>query len=155
MRALERNKQTFYYALYGVRTELMDGELNTFEYANVYGAWTEMRANISPARGESSADVFGIDVEYDRVIVTDDINCPITESTVLAIDIPPNTREELTVEPVYDYVVTKKAQSLNSIQYAVRKVKVHVQDASYGAESSDPTTGSVYEDDPIQNGTTD
>ena len=124
MKTLERNKQTFYYATYNSETELMDGELHTFEYSPSYSAWTEFRANISPARGESSADVFGADVSYDRVIVTDDLSCPIDEHTVLAIDIAPNTRETAAVEPVYDYVVTKKARSLNFIQYAVEKVQV-------------------------------
>lgn len=155
MRALERNKQTFYYALFGTETEILVNGEHTFESATAYGAWTEMRANISPARGESSADVFGADVNYDRVIVTDDVNCPMDEHTVLAIDITPNTRDQLTVEPIYDYVVTKKARSLNSVQYAVRKVKVDVQDSSDGSGSSDTPTGGVSENDPVQTGTTD
>lgn len=124
MKTLNRNKQTFYYATYTGQTEIMDGELHTFEYATGYSAWTMFRANISPARGESSADVFGADVNYDKIIVTDDLSCPIDEHTVLAIDIEPNERTELTDPPVYDYVVTKKAKSLNFIQYAVAKVKV-------------------------------
>jgi len=126
MRTLERNKQKFYYAVYNAQTEIMDGELHTFEYAPSYGEWMEMSANISPARGESSADVFGADVNYDRVIITDDLSCPMDEHTVLAIDIAPNTRETAADIPVYDYIVTKKAKSLNFIQYAVRKVEVNV-----------------------------
>jgi len=125
MKTLNRNKQTFYYATYTSDTEIMDGDLHTFENATSYGPWTEFRANISPARGESSADVFGADVNYDRVIVTEDLSCPIDEHTVLAIDIAPNTRETASVPPVYDYIVTKKAKSLNFIQYAVAKVKVN------------------------------
>ena len=125
MKTLERNKQTFYYATYTSQAEIMDGDLHTFESDPAYGAWTEFRANISPARGESSADVFGADVNYDKVIVTDDLTCPIDEHTVLAIDIEPNTRETVAVAPVYDYVVTKKAKSLNFIQYAVAKVQVN------------------------------
>lgn len=124
MKTLERNKQTFYYATYSTRTEDMDGQLHTFEYTPTYSEWTEFRANISPARGESSADVFGADVNYDRVIVTDDLTCPIDEHTVLAIDIEPNVRETTADMPIYDYVVTKKAKSLNFIQYAVAKVKI-------------------------------
>lgn len=124
MKTLNRNKQTFYYATYTDKTEIMDGELHTFEYTTGYSAWTEFRANISPARGESYADVFGADVNYDRVIVTEDLTCPIDEHTVLAIDIAPNKRTTVADPPVYDYVVTKKAKSLNFIQYAVAKVKV-------------------------------
>ena len=125
MKTLNRNKQTFYYATYTSDTEIMDGDLHTFENTTSYGPWTEFRANISPARGESSADVFGADVNYDRVIVTEDLSCPIDEQTVLAIAIEPNTRQTVSVPPVYDYIVTKKAKSLNFIQYAVAKVKVN------------------------------
>ena len=125
MKTLERNKQTFYYATYNGETELMDGQYHTFDYTPSYSAWTEFRANISPARGETAADVFGADVSYDRVIVTDDMSCPIDEHTVLAIDIAPNKRDTTADLPVYDYIVTKKAKSLNSIQYAVEKVKVN------------------------------
>lgn len=124
MKTLERNKQTFYYATYIEQKEIMDGELHTFDYTPSYSAWVDFSANISPAKGESSADVFGADVNYDRVIVTDNLLCPIDEHTVLAIDIAPNTRETPAVLPIYDYVVTKKAKSLNFIQYAVAKVKV-------------------------------
>lgn len=124
MKTLNRNKQAFYYATYNGQTERMDGDLHTFENVPSYSEWVEYRANISPARGESSADVFGADVNYDRVIVTDDLSCPIDEYTVLAIDIAPNTRETASVLPIYDYIVTKKAKSLNFIQYAVAKVKV-------------------------------
>lgn len=124
MRTLERNKQAFYYATYKGMTERMDGNLHTFENVPSYSEWVECRANISPARGESSADVFGADVNYDRIIVTDDLSCPIDEYTVLAIDIEPNQRDTTSVMPVYDYIVTKKAESLNFVQYAVAKVKV-------------------------------
>lgn len=124
MKTLERNKQKFYYATYTGQAEIMNGDLHTFEYAPSYSAWTECRANISPARGESSADVFGADVSYDRVIVTDDLSCPIDEHTVLCIDIAPNERTQTTDAPIFDYVVTKKAKSLNFIQYAVAKVQV-------------------------------
>jgi len=125
MKTLSRNKQTFYYAVYSTQSEIMDGQLHTFEYTPSYGEWTECHANISPAKGESMADVFGADVQYDRIIVTDDLACPMDEHTVLAIDIAPNERKAVTDLPVYDYVVTKKAKSLNFIQYAVSKVQVN------------------------------
>lgn len=125
MRSLERNKQTFYYALYTDKAEIIDGTIHTGEYADSYGAWTEMRANISPARGVAEAEVFGADVRYDKVIVTDDINCPIDEYTVLAIDIAPNERQSTSDAPIHDYIVTKKAKSLNVILYAVKKVDVN------------------------------
>jgi len=126
MRTLERNKQSFYYAVYLGEKEIIDDYgRHTAEYTTSYSAWKPFKANISPAKGESEAELFGTDVQYDRVFVTDDINCPIDENTVLAIDIAPNVRETADVLPIFDYVVTKKAKSLNVISYAVAKVKTN------------------------------
>lgn len=125
MRTLERNKQTFYYALNLGKEEIIKDGFHTAEYITRYSAWTEIKANISAARGESEAELFGTDAQYDRVFVVSDMNCPIDENTVLAIDIAPNVRETPDVMPVFDYVVTRKAKSLNAISYAVAKVKTN------------------------------
>lgn len=123
MRTLERNKQTFYYALNLGKQEIIKDGLHTGEYATAYSLWTEIKANISPAKGSSEAELFGTDAQYDRVFVVSDINCPIDENTVLAIDIAPNVREKTTDLPIFDYVVTRKAKSINFISYAVARVK--------------------------------
>ena len=126
MRTLERNKQSFYYAVYLGKKEIIDDYgRHTAEYEVMYSPWKPFKANISPARGESEAELFGTDIQYDRVFVTDDINCDIDENTVLAIDIAPNVRETSSVLPIFDYVVTRKAKSINSISYAVAKVKTN------------------------------
>lgn len=123
MKTLERNKQTFYYATYSETTMGYDEDgFMTFENASGYSKWTAFRANISPARGESTAELFGSDIDYDKVIITDDLNCPIDENSVLAIDMTVEGNTDVTT---YDYVVKKVAKSLNFIQYAVKKVKVN------------------------------
>lgn len=124
MRTLERNKQKFYYATYQGEEEIIDKYgRHTAEKKTIFSEWKPFYANISPARGESEAELFGNDVQYDRVFVTDDVNCEIDENSVLAIDIAPNERETVDVSPIFDYVVTRKAKSLNFISYAVAKVK--------------------------------
>jgi len=124
MRTLDRNKRTFYYATYVGKTELIDKDGNhTAEYAVTYSAWKPCKANISPAKGNSVAELFGNDVNYDRVIVMDDPNLEIDENTVLAIDIAPNERKQTTDVPIFDYVVTRVARSINFVSYAVAKVK--------------------------------
>lgn len=127
MRTLDRNKRTFYYALWLGKQEIIDDMgRHTGEKATRYSEWTQIKSNISPARGESEAELFGTDVQYDRVFVVDDVNCPIDENTVLAIDIEPNERKTTDVMPIFDYVVTRKAKSLNFVSYAVAKVKTNV-----------------------------
>lgn len=118
MKCLNRNKTLFYYALYDRKEELLD------EYGNPTGLYQifykdpkPYRANISAAMGESATRQFG-DLElYDKVIVFDDVNTPVDESAILWID-----RLE-TTQP-HDYIVKKRAISLNVVSLAVQKVNV-------------------------------
>ncbi len=123
MRCMERNKRCFYYALFYRKEPIRDENGNlTGEYSIVYRSPVCIRANISPATGEAQAEQFGSDVDYDRVIVVDNVCCPIDEYTALCIDSPPDYDEEGNL--IYDYIVKKVARSLNSVSYAVSKVKV-------------------------------
>ena len=123
MRCLERNKKCFYYALFDSKDPVKDEDGNfTGEYTVNYKAPVHMKANISPVIGEAQADLFGSDVDYDRVIVVDEPCCSIDEYSVLCIEIPPDYDEEGNL--IYDYIVKKVARSINSVSYAVSKVKV-------------------------------
>ena len=51
------------------------------------------------------------------IMITDDMDCPIEESSILWID-------NLDTEKPHDYIVRKVAKGLNSIMYAVRKVNI-------------------------------
>ena len=138
MKCLHRNKRPFYYCLYKGEIEILD------EYGNLSGEKIityeddvmEM-ANISTATGQSNTEQFGNLENYDKVIVIDDLDCPIDENSVLFIDKEPeykdaeyNEQTAITITgatvkvPVYDYIVRRVAKSLNSISIAVSKVKV-------------------------------
>ena len=147
MRALERNKSTFYYALRDWDTEQTDAFGNQ---EIVYHPFVKMRAHISPASGTTAIEQFGYNIRYDKVIVTTDMDCPIDEDTVLLIDNIADVfrnagllvdDDNLAVEQgdldineaiamsedgevYYDYVVKRVSKSLNNISYAVEKVKV-------------------------------
>ncbi len=123
MRILERNKSTFYYLLYTGKTPVLDDEgYETGEQDVEYGEPVEMRANVSAATGQSQVEQFGNLENYDKVIVTDDMTCPINENTVLFIDKEPSYDKQ--GKPQFDYTVKRVAKSLNSISIAVSKVKV-------------------------------
>lgn len=123
MRTLKRNEQLFYYSLYKERAQLTDSDGNyTGEYGITYSDPVPMRANISPARGTAQTEQFGTGIDYDKVIVTCDMTCPIDENTVLFVDKAP--AKNASGEYVYDYVVTKIAKSLNSISIAIKKAAV-------------------------------
>ena len=123
MRCMERNKRTFYYALYSHKEHGHD------EYGNekgepivVYKSPVQMKANVSPASGGSQIEQFGNSIQYDKVIVTDDLSCPIDENTVLCVDAPPSYDKDSNL--LFDYVVKKIAKSLNSMSIALSKVVV-------------------------------
>lgn len=151
MRALERNKSTFYYALRDRETAEEDSFGNqSIEYLPL----VRKRAHISPASGTTAIEQFGYNIRYDKVIVTTDMDCPIDENTVLIIDsagdlanledVSDDTWEMYANDPLsrlelarhyreeedgsltllYDYVVKRVSKSLNNISYAVEKVEV-------------------------------
>ena len=123
MKTLKRNQTSFWYLLYDRKEPIKD------EYGNesgetkvVYQAAVAAQANISAATGSAQVEQFGNYAGYDKVIVTDDLSCPIDENSVLFIDKEPEYDEDGT--PLYDYIVRRVARSLNSVSYAVSKVSV-------------------------------
>lgn len=123
MRCLERNKRPFYYCLYLREEDMRDDEGDyTGETRIVYSEPQRAEHNISPATGNTSTEQFGNDIKYDKVIVLDDMSCPIDENSVLFVDSEPSYDKD--GNPRYDYVVKKVAPSINSISIAIAKVKV-------------------------------
>lgn len=123
MKCLHRNKKSLYYCLYLGEEYLTDGEGNeTGEKVVRYSAPVYLEANISPATGNTSVEQFGNSVQYDKVIVLDDVSCPINEYSVLFVDKEPEFDEN--GDPLFDYIVKKVAPSLNSVSIAIAKVEV-------------------------------
>lgn len=123
MKTMERNKSTFYYLLYDGKEPVRDAQgLETGEEKVKYKAAVSMRANVSAASGTAQVEQFGNLVSYDKVIVTEDLSCPMDENTVLFIDKAPEYAKD--GSPLYDYRVKRVATSINSISYAVEKVSV-------------------------------
>lgn len=136
VRALGRNKRTVYYCLPEEdNVALVDANGNrTGEYVTIYDDAVELHANVSAAKGTADLELFGDAEAYDKVLVTTDLACPITENTVLFVDCAPSYTEitvkqktesgsvtRLYLAPLYDYVVVKVAKSINSVSYALRK----------------------------------
>ena len=121
MRTVQRNKRGLWYALYQGETELTDADGNyTGETAVTYSPPVQIRANVSPATGQSDLEMFGNLTDYDRVIVTDEVDIPINENSVLFVDtVPIISAEGLSG---FDYMVRRVAKSFNSVSIAIKKV---------------------------------
>ena len=138
MKCLNRNKRAFYYCLYAGKTPIVDEYGNeTGESIITYEDPVQMYANVSQATGQSNTEQFGNLENYDKVVVTEDLNCPIDENSVLFVDKEPEftnvlthtvtaitTNDETVSVPVYDYTVRRVAKSLNSVSIAIKKVDV-------------------------------
>ena len=123
MKTMERNKSPFWYLLYDKKVPVMDDDGNeTGDYRVIYKEAVQRKENISAATGSAQVEQFGNFISYDKVIVTDDLSCPIDENSVLFIDKEPEYDPD--GNPLYDYIVKRVAKSLNSISYAVSKVNV-------------------------------
>jgi hypothetical protein len=122
VRTLERNKTSFYYALYLGKEENIDADGNaTGTYTILYSNPVECRGNISASSGSVQVEQFGNDLQYDKVVVLDDVNVPIDENSVLWVD--KEVEHDKYGNPMFDYVVKKVARSLNSVSFAISKVK--------------------------------
>lgn len=136
MRGLKRNQNTLYYQLYSenipiyetdldgniVTDPITDEPLLTGETKVGYSDPVEFRANVSAARGEAQSDPFGIDLSYDKTMVTCDMDLPIDELSVLFIDKKPEFGADGNLANSADYKVVKVAKSLNSALYAIKKI---------------------------------
>lgn len=140
-----RNDTDFWYCLLDPETQyaILDENGNeTGETIPSYFPAVATFANISPANGIAQSEMFGNLENYDKVIVTRDMDCPIDENTVLFIEQDPSYTEVQThviiesqavlgddeIEvvtypmPKYNYYVRRVAKSKNVISIAVRKV---------------------------------
>jgi len=122
MRCLLRNKRPFWYAQPSGKTDVMDGDYLTGDKKIVYSEPVKVMGNISPARGSVYVDLFGNDINYEKVIVIDDPDTPIAEETVLCVDSEPRYNGD--GDLIYDYIVRRVARSLNSASIAIARVNV-------------------------------
>lgn len=136
MRTQVINRTPFYYSLFVKADPEKDengfytGEKKLFYRRPV----RYTKGNVSPATGNSSVEQFGTLENYDKVIVTADLNCPINENSILWID-------DLNTQHAYDYIVRRVARSKNSLSIAVAKVDTDWNDRSiYPRDGLYPST---------------
>ena len=125
MRTLQRNKRDVWYALYLGEVEVVDEDGNyTGETEIAYGDPVHIRANVSPATGNTNMEMFGNFSDYSRVVVTDDVSIPVNENAVMWIDTEPTEGHGI---EGYNYIVKRVARSFNSVAIAVEDVDVEVE----------------------------
>ena len=115
MRSVQRNKQVIWYALRLDSTEVVD------EYGNVTGEFVEqysipmrLRRNVGVPKGQINLERFGLNDDYQRVLATTDMNCPIAEDSILWVGIEPTLP--------HNYVVKKIMPTINELLIGLQEV---------------------------------
>lgn len=122
MIGMERNKQTFWYALYERSEPIYDEYGNEVGEKPIYSKPFKTKGNISAARGRAEKELFGIHAVYTKTINPMPKNFPVDESSILWIDNDPLMDEDGNATAGHDYVVSLVAKSLNHKAYAVSRV---------------------------------
>ena len=118
MRNLRRNLKKIYYKMYLGEEDLLDEDgYRTGEQAASYSELRECMISVSGNKGNSEISQFGKILDYDRTMVTADINCEIDEHSVLWIDTDTNGS--------HNFVVKKRSETLNQIQFAIKQVDIN------------------------------
>lgn len=119
MKLMKRNLKPIWYCLYLGNTIVYDDDgYETGEKEITYGNPVEKECSVSPATGVALREVFGVADSYDYIMLTDDMNCPINENTLVYSDNPNGSNAFET------YVVRRVAKSLNHLTYGLSRVEL-------------------------------
>ena len=123
MRVVNRNRRPVAYAFYEGTTEIIDDNgLHTGEYEVHYTNPVRALMNVSGGRGQANVRLFGIGSEFDRTIVTDDLETPFSTDTVFWVETDPDNAP-------FDYRVVSVARTINQVVLGLAEVAVsHAKD---------------------------
>ena len=154
MRVLERNKKDLWFANRVSESYVTDTNgLKTGEKEQTYGTPQKIRVSMSMSSGANNLgsqgmvalDPYGLTTAYTHNAVTEDMNCPLDEEAIVWYEREPTrtetrTRtveetidgevvmrtitEEVEVPVPHNFVVVRKAVSLNHLIYYLREVDV-------------------------------
>ena len=89
MRLAQRLQQTVYYSMYlGRKPVAVDG-LYTGEYTIEYADPAPIGASVTPAKGGTEAEMFGLSEDYDKIITVEGASWAFNEATRFWIDAKP------------------------------------------------------------------
>ena len=127
MRNLKINQSKLYVLNYKGKTKTTDLSGNyTGEETITYDDPIMFMGHVSGARGSSQVEIFGTDVMYDKTVVITKAEfetLKINENSVFFIDKEPIYDATVTTMPLYNYRVSRIAETINEVAIAVKKVE--------------------------------
>lgn len=118
MRDLARNLSAVRFKTYKGETEIVNKQgFLSGNFRPVYSEVQTAMLCVSANKGASETSQYGTLLDYDRVMTTSDVNCPIDEDSILWLD-------GVSTDEPWNYIVKRRSQSLNGVSYAIKKVTV-------------------------------
>jgi len=112
-----------YYANYVEKIPVIEFGNETSEWVLVYSEPIKRKLNISAGRGEAEIQMFGVNLDFSRVIGPDNINTPINIHSIIWIGVEPEIVDGKNITP-HNHIVAGIADSKNIKMIAVKSVDV-------------------------------
>lgn len=113
-----RNKRPIYYSNFKkTEYEEKDGK-KTGKKKITYDNVKTVYGTVSTPTGNATIEMFGTDIDYDKIVVLDMTSIDINENSVLWIDVAYGENV------AYDYIVKRVIRNRNFLTVGVRKVDV-------------------------------
>lgn len=131
MRCLRRNQRVMWYSTYKDKEYVVDENgRRTGDMKLTYNDPVKIKMSISATTSMTSASRgafsdtadYGAVLNYDRRLVTDDMKCPIDETSVMFINEEPEYDDEGDCKFNFDHEVIKKVVGLDNITYYVKRL---------------------------------
>lgn len=132
MRQLQREKRGVWVSEFVSKEERIVDGMHTGEWLVTRSDPVLVTCTLSPCGGNTYADGFGWGESYDRTLIVDALDTPITETSVLWCDVRPELDadghlvldEDGNPTVPWDYVVSQIALSYNFTNVALKKAEV-------------------------------
>ena len=119
---MKRNLQQIWYCVLAQEETVYDDEgYETGEKILVYEDPQPLDCNVGTASGETVFARFGVTENYDLIMMTDKMDVPIDDTTVLFVDKEPAFDDD--GMPLYDYAVKRSAKTFNHRIFALKKAQ--------------------------------
>ena len=123
MKPAKKNLRKMWYALYSDKIPIKDKDGNpTFETQSGYYDPVQFEANLSSGTSTLDEQPFGANVQYDRIILVYDMDCPIDEHSLIWVKNEPEYKGFIVDPKSADYeVAAAPIDSLNVIRIAIKR----------------------------------
>lgn len=119
MQSMIRNRKEFWYALYDHEEEVFEDGYRV-GVKSVYQNPVQAFGNVAYELSQTYTEMMtGVAKNYQMFLSPMPVDCPIDEQSILWIDTMPEIKDDGSTDTPHDYIVIRKAKSLNMVRYRI------------------------------------